>query len=82
MTFVEFIKFSESLSKSSVVTRDSPYLTTDIFLHAVVKMKFPLLSLVWYLFNVVSGNRFLTRGSKGALVPLVMCLLPDGYYLW
>ena len=23
------------------------------------------LSLVWYLFNVVSGNRYLTRGSSG-----------------
>ena len=47
-----------------MVTRDSPYLTTDILLHAVVKMKFPLLSLVWYLFNVVSGNRHQTRGSS------------------
>ena len=29
------------------------------------KNKFPLLSLIWYLFNVVSGNRHLTRGSNG-----------------
>ena len=34
-------------------------------LHAVVKNKFPLLSLIWYLFKVVSGNRYQTRGSNG-----------------
>ena len=30
----------------------------------VVKRKFPLLSLGWYLFNVVIGNRHQTRGSN------------------
>ena len=45
-----------------MVTRESPYLTTDIFLHTAVKNKFPQLSLVWYLFNVVSGNRYQIRG--------------------
>ena len=28
------------------------------------KKKFPLLSLVSYLFNVVSNNRYLTRGNN------------------
>ena len=52
-------------TKSSVVTRDSPYLTADIFLHALVKKKCLLLSLVWYLFNQVSDKRHQARGSNG-----------------
>ena len=50
-----------------MVNRDSPYLTTEIFLHAAV----------WYLFNVVScndqtgGNVFVT----GSILPLVTRLL-------
>ena len=44
-----------------MVTRATPYLTTDIFLDVVAKKKFPLLSLVRYLFEVVSGTRYLTR---------------------
>ena len=55
-----------------MVTRDSPYLTTDIFLHTVEKKKFPLLSLVRYLFKVVSGNRYVTRGSNGNTVSITM----------
>ena len=58
-----------------MVTRDSPYLTTD---HTVVKKKFPLLSLVCYLFNVMNDNRHKTRGSSGnalSAIPLVMYLL-------
>ena len=50
-----------------MVVRDSPHLTRDIFLHAAVEMKFPLLSLVWYLFNVLSGNRYPTRVYGNAL---------------
>ena len=72
-----------------MVTRDSPYLTTDILLHAEVKKKFPLLPLVWYLFNVVSANGQECRGTNGnalsITIPLVMHLLLDmldGYYLW
>ena len=53
-----------------MVTRDSPYLTIDIFLHLVVKKKFPLLSLVWWLVNVVSNNRHLTRGSNGNVLSI------------
>ena len=47
-----------------MVTRDTPYLTTDIFLDVVVTNKIPLLSIVWYLFSMVSANRYLTRGSN------------------
>ena len=63
--------FSESLnsvnqdkSVSTMVTRDTSYLTIYCF-DVVVKGKFPLLSLVCYLFNVVSGNRSLSRASNG-----------------
>ena len=67
-----------------MVTRDTSYITTDIFLDVVVKREFPLLSLVLHLFNVVSGNKYITRGSMEiflAILPLVMYLLPDRYYL-
>ena len=51
-------------SMSSVVTRDILYLTIDTFLDIVVKSNFPLLFVGWYLFRVVSGNRYLPRGSN------------------
>ena len=51
-----------------MATSDIPYLTIDMFLDVVVKKKFPLLSLGWYLLHVVSGNRYLARGiSRNAL---------------
>ena len=44
------------------------HLTIDTFLDVVVKNDFPLLSVGWYLFRVVTGNRNLPRGSnKNAL---------------
>ena len=46
------------------VARDILYLTTDTFLDVVVKSNFPLLSVGWYLFRVVSGNRYLLQGSN------------------
>ena len=46
---------------------------TDILLHAVVKKKFLLLSLVGYLFKVVSGN----RGSNGN----ALCITTTGNIL-
>ena len=48
-----------------MITRDTPYLTTETFPDVVVKKKFPLLSLGWYPFRVVSHNEYLTRGSYG-----------------
>ena len=48
-----------------MVSRDTPFLTTDIFLDGVVKKKiFSLLFLGWYLFTVVHYNGYLTRGSN------------------
>ena len=63
MNVTEFREFMKK-SKSSMVTRDILYLTTDTFLDVVVKSNFPLLSVGWYLFRVVSGNRYLLRGSN------------------
>ena len=51
-------------SKSSMVTRDTLYLTIDTFLDVVEKRNFTLLSVVGYLFRVVAGNRNLLRGSN------------------
>ena len=48
-----------------MATRDTPYLTTVTFLGVLVKNIFPLLSLGWYLFTVVSHNGYLIRGSDG-----------------
>ena len=55
-----------------MVTRYSPYLATEIFLHAVVKKKYPLLSQVRYLFKMVSGNKYLTRGSNGNFLSITL----------
>ena len=51
-------------SKGSMVTRDILYLTIDTLLDIIVKSNFPLLYAGWYLFKVVSGNRYLPRGSN------------------
>ena len=45
-----------------MVKGNDPHLTRDTLLDVVV---FPLLSLGWYLFRVVSNNGILTRGSNG-----------------
>ena len=51
-----------------MVTRDILHLTIVTFLDVVVKKNFPLLPVDWYLFRVVTGNRYLLRGSnKNAL---------------
>ena len=47
-----------------MVTRYILHLTIDTFLDVVVKNDFPLLSVGWCLFRVVSGNRYLPRGSN------------------
>ena len=47
-----------------MVTKGIPYLTIDTLLDVVVKKNFPQLSVGWYLFRVVSGNRNLPRGSN------------------
>ena len=47
-----------------MVTRDILYLTIDKLLDVVVEKNFPLLSVGWYLFRLVSSNRYLTRSSS------------------
>ena len=51
-------------SKIEMVTRNTPCLVIVIFSHEVVKMEFLPLRLDKYLLTVVSGNRYLPRGSK------------------
>ena len=52
-------------SKTTIVTRDILYLAIDTFLDVVIKKNSPLLSVGRYLFGVVTGNRYLPRGSNG-----------------
>ena len=47
-----------------MVTRDILHLTIVTFLDIVVKKNFPLLLVDWYLFRVVTGKRYLPRGSN------------------
>ena len=49
-------------SKTGTATRD--ILTIVTFLDVVVKENFPLLPVDWYLFSVVTGNRYLPRSSN------------------
>ena len=51
-------------SETSVVTRDILHLTIVTFLDAVVKKNFPLLPADWYLSQVMTGNRYLPKGSN------------------
>ena len=50
-------------SKTRMVTRDILHLKIVTIPNIVVKKNFPLLPVDWYLFEVVNGNRYLTRGS-------------------
>ena len=54
-------EFSESWPNPKAVWLPA---TLDTFLDLVVKSNFPLLSVGWYLFRVVTGNRYLPRGSN------------------
>ena len=47
-----------------MVARHIPHLTIVTFLDIVVKKNFSLLLVDWYLFRVVTGNRYLPRGSN------------------
>ena len=47
-----------------MVTRNILYLTIDTFLDVVIKENFLLLSIDWYLFRVVSDNRYPSRASN------------------
>ena len=62
-------------SKTDMVTRDILHLIIVTFLDVVVKKNFPLLSAGWYLFRVVSGNRYLPRDSDEN----VLCITSTSY---
>ena len=64
--------------------RDILYLTIDTLLDVVIENNFLPLYASWYLFGVVSSNRYPEVVMKIHFVSLalVMYLLPDGYYLW
>ena len=75
-----------------MVTRDILYLPVDTFLDIVVKSNFPLLSAGWYLFRVVSTNRYLPRGSNENTLCITstdnvseikspLCFKPDSFQL-
>ena len=86
--WIQRIQWIMTKSKSSMVTRDILYLTIDTFLDVVIKRNFPLLSVIWYLFRVVSGNKYLLRGGNGN----TLCITKIGnvfvarwvipYYFW
>ena len=71
------------VTKSKSSTRDILYVTIDTFLDVLVKKNFPLLSTGWHQFRLVSGNRYLSRGSnetvadpggaEGAMAPPQPC---------
>ena len=70
-------------SKGHMVTRDILYLTIDTFLDVEVKKNFPLMSVGWYLFRAVSGNRSIypPRGSNEntlCITSIGNVLLADG----
>ena len=66
INYFHLIQWILTKSKSSIVTRGTVHTLQQIYSFIQEKkMKFPLLSLVWYLFNMVSGNRHQTRGSNG-----------------
>ena len=62
--WIQQIKWIVIKSKSCMVTRDILHLTIVTFLDVVVNSNFPLLSVGWYLFRVVCGNRYLPRDSN------------------
>ena len=55
-----------------MATSDTLPLTVDTLPDVVVKKKFSLLSLDWYLFRGVSGNRNLPRHSNGNVLCITM----------
>ena len=57
--WIHWIQWIVTKHKIGMVTRNTPCLVIIIFWDEVVKMKFLLLCLDRYLFNVVNGNRYL-----------------------
>ena len=57
-----------------MVTRNVPRLVIVIFSDEVVKISILLLFLDRYLFIVVSGNRYLPRGSKEIVLSTIITM--------
>ena len=55
-----------------MATRDTPYLTTDTFLHVMIKKNF--ITISGLVITVVSGNRYLSKSSSGN----VLCITNPG----
>ena len=52
-----------------MISRDILYLIIDTLLDIVVKKNFLLPCVGWYLFRLMSGNRYVTRSMQGLSVP-------------
>ena len=65
MTFwIQQIQWIMTKSKTSMATRDILHPIIVTFLDVVIKRNLPLLPVDWYLFRVMTGNRYLPRGSN------------------
>ena len=62
-------------SYTSMLTKDILHLTIVTLLDVVVKKNFRLLPVDWYLFRVMTGNRYLPRGSNEN----TLCIKSTGY---
>ena len=62
--WIQWIQWIMTKSKGSMVTRNIIHLTIVIFLDVEVKKNFLLLPVDWYMLQVVTGNRYLPRGSN------------------
>ena len=62
--WIQRIQWIMIKSKKSMIAGYILHLTIDTSLDVVVKNDIPLLSAGWYLFRVVSGNRYIPRGSN------------------
>ena len=66
MTFTECAEFSESRQNSKVAWLPDYSISNKRYIPRYSdKTAVPLLSLGWYLFTMVSYNRYLSRGSNG-----------------
>ena len=58
--------------KIGMVTRNTSHVVIVILSEEVVKMEFFLLYLDRYLFSVVSGSRYLPKGSKESVLSITI----------
>ena len=72
--WIQRIQWIMTKSKGGMVTKDILYLAIDTLLDVVVKKKFSLLTVIWYLFRVLIGNRYLPRGINEN----ILCITSTG----